>query len=388
MKSYLKSIGTAVPKYKNTQYKIVDFMAEAAGMNPEEKSEMLMLYRASGIGHRHSVIPDFGNKNGDYIFFPNSPDLEPFPTVGERMQLYKQEALPLAYEAIKECFNASINYTPFDVTHLITVSCSGMYAPGLDIELVEKFGMSRNIQRTSINFMGCYAAFNGLKMADAICRSNPEAKVLLVCVELCTIHYQKTKSKDQILSNALFSDGAAAVLVDTIESFNGKSLSLESFHCDLAPEGKNDMAWHIGNFGFEMILSSYVPELIKGGIGKLTNDLLKKLSLQSNEVDFYAIHPGGKKILEVIEVILNIDKSKNRFAHQVLREYGNMSSPTVLFVLKEILKQLTTEDHRKNILSFAFGPGLTLESMLLKTHCHESAENKIAFSEIEESTVS
>ena len=224
MRSYLKSIGTAVPQYKNAQQKIADFMAEAAGMNAEEKTIVTTLYRASGIGYRHSVIPDFGYKNGDYTFFPNTSNLEPFPTVGQRMKLYQQEALPLAVKAIEDCFDKLENYQPSDITHLITVSCSGMYAPGLDIELIEKLSLSKNVQRTCINFMGCYAAFNGLKIADALCRSNADAKVLVVCVELCTIHYQKTKDWDQILSNALFSDGAAAVLIDNVKTNFRKSI--------------------------------------------------------------------------------------------------------------------------------------------------------------------
>ncbi len=375
MRSYLRSIGTAVPTYKNAQRDIALFMAEASGMDGNEKNLIHTLYRATGINYRHSVLPDFGKKNGEYSFFPNTPDLEPFPTVGSRMKVYEKEALPLALKAIQECFKNTADFNPTELTHLITVSCSGMYAPGLDIEIVEKLSLSRNIQRTSINFMGCYAAFNGLKIADAICRSDKNAKVLLVCVELCTLHYQKSKNWDQILSNALFSDGAAAVLIEGVKPSTEKSLSLESFHCDLFSEGKSDMAWNIGDLGFEMKLSSYIPELIKNGIGSLTNELLNKLDLDTNEIDFYAIHPGGKKILEVIEEVLNIEKSKNNFAHQILRDYGNMSSPTVLFVLKKIFDQLTLADHEKNILSFAFGPGLTLESMLLRVHSDLNNEN-------------
>jgi predicted naringenin-chalcone synthase len=368
MKSYITSIGTAVPVYRNKQSTIAEFMSEASGMNEAETNTLQMLYRASGIGFRHSVIPDFGRKNGDYTFFPNTADLEPFPTVGARMRLYEREALPLAVQAVQDCFSRQENSSLSEVTHLITVSCSGMYAPGLDIELIESLSLNKNIQRTCINFMGCYAAFNGLKIADAICRSNPSAKVLMVCVELCTIHYQKTKDWDQILSNALFSDGAAAVLIDSKRPYSGSALSLENFHCDLASEGKGDMAWHISDMGFEMTLSSYVPELIKTGIGTLTHNLLSKLELQLHEIDYYAIHPGGKKILEAIESVLSIEREKNKYAHQVLRNYGNMSSPTVLFVLKEIMGELKGEDNRKNILSFAFGPGLTLESMVMKIH--------------------
>ncbi|HVD96626.1 MAG TPA: type III polyketide synthase [Cytophagaceae bacterium] len=382
MKSYITSIGTAVPKYRNKQSTIAEFMSAASEMNEEETSKLNMLYRASGIGFRQSVIPDFGMKNGDFTFFPNTPGLEPFPTVGERMKLYEREALPLALNAVQDCLN-NIEINLSDITHLITISCSGMYAPGLDIELIEKLGLSRNVQRTCINFMGCYAAFNGLKTADAICRSQKNAKALVVCVELCTIHYQKTKDWDQILSNALFSDGAAAVLVSAEKPATGKLFSMENFHCDLAPEGKGDMAWHISDHGFEMTLSSYVPDLIKSGIGQLTEDLLAKLGMASEEIDFYAIHPGGKKILEAIETVLHIEKTKNRFAHHVLREYGNMSSPTVLFVLKEILQQIGNSDDQKNILSFAFGPGLTLESMMLKVHANVEVKKEKVFLEKE-----
>jgi len=369
MKSYIKSIGTALPAFCTSQLEIVDFMASAVNMNEEEKLKLHQLYRASGIGKRYSVIPDFGLSYENYTFFPKSPQLEPFPTIGERMKLYEKEALPLAIKAIENCFqnNPSSNYS--DITHLITVSCTGMYAPGLDIEIISALNLSSTTQRTCINFMGCYAAFNGLKAADYICKSESNAKVLLVCIELCTLHYQKSKEPDHLLSNAIFSDGAAAVLIDNkTPKENETALSIENFHSDLEPEGKSEMAWHIRDFGFEMVLSSYVPELLKGGIQKLTAKLFEKVNLKTTDIDFYAIHPGGKKILDVVESVLKIDKEKNKYAHQVLREYGNMSSPTVLFVLKKIIENSTNFNHQNNILSFAFGPGLTLESMLLKIH--------------------
>ncbi len=378
MKSYITSIGTAVPVYRNEQSVIAEFMAEASGMDEEERKVLQTLYRASGISYRQSVIPDFGRKNGAFTFFPNTPGLEPFPTVEQRMKLYEKEALPLASAAVQDCFKNAGGEDPAAITHLVTVSCSGMYAPGLDIELIDRLSLSRNVQRTCVNFMGCYAAFNGLKIADAICRSNPNARVLVVCVELCTIHYQKNNDWDHILSNALFSDGAAAVLVSPEKRKTGCSFAMENFHCDIAPEGKGDMAWHITDLGFEMTLSSYVPDLIKSGIEKLTLALLSRLDLMPEEIDFYAIHPGGKKILEAIERVLNIDKQKNKYAHQVLRDFGNMSSPTVLFVLNEILKEISLPDDQKNIVSFAFGPGLTLESMMLKIHHTPSPEEKIA----------
>ncbi|QHT68194.1 type III polyketide synthase [Rhodocytophaga rosea] len=367
MKSYISAIGTANPPYKLPQMRIADFMAEAVSMNAAEKKKLTALYRSTGIQYRYTVLADYTRRNGAFDFYSNTPDLEPFPTIDRRMQLYKQHAVPLCTEAIRNCLLAYPDFSPTQITHLITVSCTGMYAPGIDIELVETIGLATNIQRTAINFMGCYAAFNALKTADAICKSNPEAKVLVVCVELCTIHFQKYKTEDHLLSNAIFADGAAAVIMEASPR-NEYSISIESLYCDLHFDGKNDMAWHIGNFGFEMTLSSYIPDLIKNGIRQLTERLLKHLKLTTHDIHLFAIHPGGKRILEVIEQQLGLCKEDNRYAYQTLKAYGNMSSPTILFVLKALWNDLQQSDAGKNILSFAFGPGLTLESMLLKVH--------------------
>lgn len=365
MKSYITAIGTANPPHRILQTDIAEFMAAASGMDAQEKRKLLALYRTTGIHYRHTVLSDYASQVGDYTFYPNTNDLEPFPPIAQRMELYRQFALPLCLDAVRNCVESYAGFQYARVTHLITVSCTGMYAPGLDIELVEKLRLPTHIQRTAINFMGCYGAFNALKAADSICKATPNAYVLVVCVELCTIHFQKDKTDDHLLSNSLFADGAAAVLVQG-QPGPGFSASMESFYCDLALAGKNDMAWHISNFGFEMTLSSYIPELIKSGIRQLTDRLLKKLRMQIADIPLFAIHPGGRRILEVIEEQLGLQRDDNRYAYHVLKEYGNMSSPTVLFVLKELWQDLKAGDAGKPILSFAFGPGLTLESMLLQ----------------------
>jgi prepilin-type processing-associated H-X9-DG protein len=213
--------------------------------------------------------------------------------------------------------------------------------------------------------MGCHASFNALKIADAICRSREEAKVLIVCTELCSLHFQRDATEDNLLANALFADGSASVLVEARTDSRLK-LKLEDFHSDLSGDGISDMAWTIGNLGFEMKLSSYVPGLIKKGIAGLTDSLLRKVAVNLSEIHHFAIHPGGRKILQVIEDELKIDKARNHAAYHVLRNYGNMSSPTVLFVLKEVIKTLNCANEGQRLLSFAFGPGLTLESMILR----------------------
>jgi prepilin-type processing-associated H-X9-DG protein len=251
-------------------------------------------------------------------------------------------------------------YPSFDtqsLTHIIVVCCTGMYAPGLDIDLVKRYNLSSSIHRTG-NFMGCYAAFNAIKAADAFCHRDPNAKVLIVCTELCSLHFQKKPTEDNLLANALFADGSAALL---IEGKSDRSMKLKP-----DADSGSDMAWSIGDLGFEMKLSTYVPSIIKAGISSLTNTLLQKVGRQLTDIRFFAVHPGGKKILENIEQELRIPADRNGAAHTVLRKFGNMSSPTILFVLHEIARQLTEADRNEYILSFAFGPGLTLESMVLK----------------------
>jgi prepilin-type processing-associated H-X9-DG protein len=362
--SFITSIGTATPPHPLNQSVIGDFMIRAMELGEDDARKLRILFRASGIETRYSVLDDYGKAAG-FSFYENTPGMEPFPTTKRRLELYRRHALALSLEAVQNCFSRLEDLRKDSITHLVVVSCTGMYAPGLDIDLVKALGLRSDVERTSINFMGCYAAFNALKIAKAACGAKPESKVLIVCTELCTIHFQKENIEDNLLANALFADGSAAVLVESTPR-SGTSLLLESFHCELATQGEHDMTWTVGNTGFEMRLSSYVPEVIKSGIKNLTRTLLAKIDKRPAEVAYFAIHPGGKKILESIETELGLTKEENKFAYEVLKKFGNMSSPTVLFVIQEVYKTLNKADNGKHILSCAFGPGLTLESMLLK----------------------
>lgn len=365
--SYLCAIGTATPPHRLEQARVAEFMIRALGLDAQAARRLRVLYRASGIDFRHSVLADYDRAPADFTFYPPTADLEPFPTVSQRMAAYRTAAVPLSVAAAHDCLRQLPDVAFGSITHLITVSCTGMYAPGLDIDLVGALGLSANVQRTAVNFMGCYAAFNGLKLADAMCRADPSARVLLVCTELCTLHFQKHQTDDHLLSNALFADGAAAALIAGQPlAAEHPVLALEAAHCALEPAGHAEMAWHIGDSGFEMTLSSYVPDLIREGIGQLTDGLLQALKLRLTDVAHVAIHPGGRRILEVIEQALELPRHANRHAYGVLREFGNMSSVTVLFVLRRLLNELSAANKGERVLSFAFGPGLTLESLLLR----------------------
>ena len=366
--SYITSIGTASPQHRFTQQTIANFMVRAMKLDTEDARRVQALYRAAGIETRYSVLSDFGGQNG-VDFFSDNGALRAFPSTKQRLELFKKHSLELSFASIDQCLNKVASLKRNEITHLIVVSCTGMYAPGLDVDLVKALKLNTNVNRTCINFMGCYAAFNAIKLADAFCANGKDAKVLVICTELCSIHFQKENTEDNMLANALFSDGSATLLIES-QPREGINLRPTSFYCDLATDGDEVMAWSIGDKGFEMKLSSYVPEVIRSGIKKLTGSLLQKISQDLSDVSYFAIHPGGKKILEVIEDELNISKNSNRHAYEILKHYGNMSSPTVLFVLSEIYKTLDDKDQGKNILSFAFGPGLTMESMLLQIENH------------------
>ena len=361
--SYITAIGTANPPFKFGQQEIAQFMIKAMNLSAVEAEELRLLYRATGIGARYSILSDYGSSH-NYSFYPNTDGLEPFPSTKKRLDFSHQHAVTLSKQASLSCLEQVPEIAANELTHLIVVSCTGMYAPGLDIDLVHQLNLNSTIQRTSITFMGCYAAFSALRVADSFCHRDPSAKVLIVCTELCSLHFQKENTDDNKLANALFGDGSAAVLVEAV-SRKRTRLKIEKSFCDLAPGAEREMAWAIGDHGFEMRLSAYVPLAIKNGIKKLTSSLLAANNISLSDVAYFAIHPGGKKILEAIEQELGLEKTQNKFAYQVMKDYGNMSSPTVLFVLKGIFSQLTHHDHQKKILSFGFGPGLTLESLIL-----------------------
>ena len=361
--SYITAIGTATPANRFSQSEIAEFMLRAMKLMNGDRRKLKTIFRASGIEYRHSVLEDYGRTKG-FSFYPDTPDLEPFPGTEKRLETFRRHALQLSVASFQDMLRYCPHLDVAGITHVIVVCCTGMYAPGLDIDLVNSLKLSSTVERTAINFMGCHASFNALKIADAVCRSR-EAKVLIVCTELCSLHFQRAPTEDNLLANALFADGSASVLVET-HSVNRLRLQLEAFHSDLAPDGELDMAWSIGDLGFKMRLSSYVPRLIEKGIVSLVGTLLAKASIGLSDIKHFAVHPGGKRILQVIEEALNIDKRQNQAAYHVLKNFGNMSSPTVMFVLQDVIRNLNVVNTGERILSVAFGPGLTLESLVLK----------------------
>lgn len=330
--------------------------------NAADQRKMKFLYHQSGIQKRYSAIADYSKAIDDWKFYPQSENLEPFPSLEQRMAVYGKYAAPLSVDAIRNCIAGKVSAD--QITHLITVSCTGMSAPGLDLQIIDLLDLPSTTFRTSINFMGCYAAIHALKIADVFCKHDPAAKVLIVCTELCTLHFQKEATIDNITSSMLFADGSAAALI-THNNNSLPGLAIENFYAEVIPRGKRDMAWELSSTGFQMTLSGYIPDLIEEDFEQLVSRALQYSATGKDDISDWCIHPGGKRILEAVSNSLGINNTCLGNSYYVLENYGNMSSPTILFVLKEIMKKGLNQANRK-IFGAAFGPGLTMETFILK----------------------
>jgi predicted naringenin-chalcone synthase len=360
--SRIISTGTAVPEYTALQENILGFMCRAYN-NETVSRKLRILFHSSGIKTRYSVVPDFGSYTNGNLFFGNGK-----PDVEKRMNLYREKASELAIAAINNLFeklNCSIG--SFGITHLITVTCTGLYAPGLETEIMDRLQLPEGIFHTSINFLGCNAAFPAQKIADSFARSDKDARVLVVCVELCTIHFQPKDDNDNLLSNTLFGDGAAALLMVSDEYAhrnNLKGFAVEGFYSDVLGEGKELMGWNIKPFNFEMVLSAAIPSFIGQKINSFIDKTRRHFRISSEMIDRWAVHPGGRKILDHVQMQLGLNNGEMNYSYQILKEYGNMSSPTILFILNLIMEQeLKPGEH---IMAIGFGPGISVDTALYK----------------------
>jgi predicted naringenin-chalcone synthase len=270
------------------------------------------------------------------------------------MEMYEAAAPELAQKAVDKLLADDDRSL---ITHLIVTSCTGFSAPGIDLELVQRCGLPNSVERTIVGFMGCYAAINALKLSRHIVRSDPKARVLIVNIELCTLHFREATELEKLISFCLWGDGCAAALV-TAEPHG---ILLESFHAIVAVERKELMSWHIRDDGFDMVLSGQVPGAVRE---TLRNDHAAILGGRpAKEIDLWAVHPGGRSVLDAVERALKLEPTALAVSREVLRQYGNMSSATVMFVMAEMLKEPS------GLLGcgMAFGPGLTTETMMFRT---------------------
>lgn len=376
----MRSLETAVPATVLKQAEARDVFAAQEGLTRLGTRLVTACFDAAAIDTRHSAVAEFSwdLPDAEPDFFDSSTGRILSPSTKTRNDLFVREATPLFVETARRALESADGIRPEDVTHVITVSCTGFFNPGPDYRIVRELGLRPAVQRYHLGFMGCYAAFPALRAAKLFCEADPTAVVLVAIVELCTLHVRSSNDPDTILGASLFADGAAAAVVTARDlPLTRPALSLDTFETTLTPVGEETMAWNIGDHGFEMVLGSYVPHIIDDHItGALEPLLAGDAALAGRphaEIEHWAIHPGGRSIVDKVVTRLGLSETQALPARETLREFGNMSSATVMFVFERILGLPRVGNGAddggrpgsERVCAMAFGPGLTVETALL-----------------------
>ncbi|PWC05514.1 type III polyketide synthase [Agromyces badenianii] len=372
----LRGVSTVVPPTVLVQEEVRDVFAAQPGLGRLAERIVATSFNVSGIETRYTVLEELSRDAhpDEPTFFDVGSGELLLPGTKARNELYAEHATRLYVEAGRLAIEATPGIEASDVTHVITVSCTGFYAPGPDFMIARELGLDPGVERYHLGFMGCYASIPALRIASQLAKADASAVVLVVSVELCTLHLRSSNDPDTIVASSLFADGAGSGIVTARPTEPGeRAFELDRFATRITPVGEGDMAWKIGDHGFEMVLSNAIPAIIDDHItGALeplfAHDEALATALatdgSSDAVEHWAIHPGGRSILDKVESRLGLTEAQLVPARETLRDFGNMSSATVLFVLKNILHSDAAADGDR-VAAMAFGPGLTVESALM-----------------------
>ena len=347
---HINRIGSAVPQHDIH----APFVTFGRSLLADDRSRFVFdrMAERAGISHRFSVFAA-GEPGADQVDVDGFFNRGHFPSTAARMVRYERHATELALQAV-----ANLGGKLDDVTHVVVASCTGFTAPGLDQLLVERLGLAQDVERTLVGFMGCYGAVPALRVAYHAVRSDPAARVLVINLELCTLHLQETPDLETVLSFLLFGDGASAALM----SAEPHGIAVLDFRATTLPDSADLITWRIGDQGFDMRLSGKVPGRIAAALrGELErNDRQGLLRGQPvAEVDLWAVHAGGRTVLDAVEQALRLGATSLDWSRGVLRDFGNMSSATIMFVLQRMLAGTAAP---QNGFAMAFGPGLCAET--------------------------
>jgi predicted naringenin-chalcone synthase len=351
--SYINRIATVVPPFE-VHEAFTDFIHSQLRDDARNAALFRRMAEKGGIEKRYSCLQPSADVTGPVADTRGFYKRGDFPNTADRMRMFEEMAPALAESAVEQL---ELGDERRRISHLLITCCTGFSAPGLDLQLIERCRLPSHVERTMIGFMGCYAAINALKLARHIVRSDRTARVLVLNLELCTLHFQQTMDLGRILSFFLFADGCAASLV----SAEPQGLALDRFHAVLAPDSQEMITWNIRDSGFDMVLSGQVPAVIHQALSGGLSEILAGGSVDS--IDLWAIHPGGRTVLDAVERALQLAPEALAASREVLRQYGNMSSATVMFVLAALMRNA-----RKGAsgCAMAFGPGLVAETMLFR----------------------
>lgn len=346
------AIGKSLPAYSMNQMEIAKRLTDIMDLTDEEAWMLEKIYKNSAIQKRYSVLPDI-----------IQPACKQMPVIGmsERNAHYRKEAPKLAEHAAVDVLK-NWNRSPNDITHVISVSCTGVMTPGLEFLIANKLNLPLNTTLLGVNFMGCHGAFKALKVASKIAKDNPKNRILVVATELCSLHFKTRGDLESVVIQSLFADGSAAVIIgsDLLPSEHSLFEFIDE-QCLAIENSQEDMTWHAADEGFDMTLSAQVPHIISCHIKPFAEKLTgEKTNVSDCE---WAIHPGGKAIVESVEKALQIDRSATISSWNVLNKYGNLSSATFLYVLEDIANR---GGSKEKVIGLGFGPGISVEGISLK----------------------
>jgi predicted naringenin-chalcone synthase len=390
----LLGLGVATPQHQMTQQESLQMFTEIVCEEERQARLAGVLFRKAEVKTRHTILPHTVAYNWCGENSPTHPSARAFdraipsttipqvvpgqskgPTTRERMELYARFASELAIESARQALEAS-GLAAQQITHLVVVTCTGFDAPGVDLELIERLGLPKTTQRVQVGFMGCHGAINGIRTALAIAGSNSQANVLLCAVELCSLHYRFTWDTEKIVGNALFADGSGSIVVSAnqVDSLLPPSplpthgaWQIHDTGSVIINDSRETMSWSIGDHGFDMRLTSDVGDKIEAELAGWLTAWLQEHQLSLADITYWGVHPGGPRILTAVQSSLQLVDDALAVSRDILQRFGNMSSPTVLFILNEFQQMRSIKSHveREHCVLLGFGPGLIAEIALL-----------------------
>jgi len=360
MPTWIAGIGTALPPHRIAQADAAEITQQFSCKTAAQERIFQTIYRKAAVGSRHCVVLD--KSEGD-LASRQSFFTENDPTTLDRMRKYEAEASTLAVSAARAALDDA-GIGPDRVTHLITVTCTGFYAPGFDIALIKQLPLHPQVARTQIGFMGCHGLLNALRVAKAFLEVDSSACPLICATELCSLHHQYEWNPNNLVANSLFADGSGALvgLASGLREHTLAPYRVRGTGSTLIDDSEDAMSWRIGNHGFEMTLSPRVPELINQHLRPWLDPWLAQFGQTAATVGSWAVHPGGPRILSAVQEAVGLDRNALEVSHRVLAECGNMSSPTILF----ILDRLRRAQAPRPCVAMGFGPGLAVEAVFLE----------------------
>ncbi|MEC0091235.1 type III polyketide synthase [Paenibacillus macquariensis] len=349
-------IGTALPANRIEQGEVLDKLEEALHDSPNAVRWARRIFKQCGVATRYTCEPNLIAHGSRSRYLP-SEGHDDIPSTAERMGIYKRESVPLALRAAQDALRDG-EIEASQITHLITVSCTGQFLPGLDAVLVKEMGLSPRVQRIPLTFQGCAAGLKAIQLAKTLVEGQSSRQILIVCVELCTLHFQPSSEREALFGASFFGDGASACVIGAASKNVQGLFQLGDGHSVLMPDCSEEMIWEVGDYGFDLYLSTNIPKLL----GHYLTPEMESLLDGEESPSLWAIHPGGRGIVDVVAQMFELSDEQVQYSRSILHDYGNLSSATILFVLKAMREDLRSRKVGSSSgVALAFGPGLTAE---------------------------